>query len=187
VHEFGNIPIGEAPDFSAVRGNEAAALSLVENIFGRVEFESFDFAAFENFIRELQLEHLTPEEFLFLGASNQSGPCAGRNALPPQFLWPNIASTAIMLDRIRSVLGTPVRILSCYRSAAYNTCIGGAGGSHHKRFNAIDWTCSVGTVQRWRDAARQVRSSDPRFAGGIGFYPSSRFIHIDTRGSNAEW
>jgi uncharacterized protein YcbK (DUF882 family) len=26
-----------------------------------------------------------------------------------------------------------------------------------------------------------------KFTGGLGLYPSSGFVHIDTRGSNATW
>ena len=105
----------------------------------------------------------------------------------PQSLWNNIVNTTLMLDRIRATLGAPIRILSCYRNEAYNSCISGAGGSQHKRFNAIDWHCTSGTPQEWREVARQVRSSDRRFRGGIGFYLDSRFIHIDTRGQDANW
>lgn len=92
-----------------------------------------------------------------------------------------------MLDRIRTQLGAPVKILSGYRNQAYNSCISGAGGSHHMRFNAIDWRCTTGTPAQWREVARQVRVSDSRFRGGIGYYPNSNFIHIDTRGRNANW
>jgi N-acetylmuramoyl-L-alanine amidase len=184
VYEFSSSPIGDAPDFSSA-GDQAAAQSIVETMFAGPEADDFDFAAFETFIHSLGLNHFTPVEFLFLGASNESGTCAGRNTLPARSLWPNIANTALMLDRIRAQLGAPVRILSCYRNEAYNACISGAGGSFHKRFNAIDWRCSTGTSAEWRDVARSVRNSDSRFKGGIGFYSS--FIHIDTRGVNANW
>jgi len=184
IDEFSSSPIGDAPDFAGA-GNQAVALSVVERMFVGAAADAFDFPAFEAFIRSLDLKHFTPVEFLFLGASNQSGACAGLNTLPSRSLWPNIANTALMLDRIRAELGAPVRILSCYRNEAYNSCISGAGGSFHKRFNAIDWHCSTGTSAEWRDVARRVRSSDPRFTGGIGFYSS--FIHIDTRGNTANW
>ncbi len=187
INEFLSTPIGDPPDFAhAARGN-TAAFSVVESMFAGPEAEDFDFAAFETFIHSLGLQHFTPVEFLFLGASNQSGTCAGRNSLPPQTLWTNIAKTALMLDIIRGRLGAPVHILSCYRAEAYNACISGAGGSFHKKFNAIDWRCDTGTVTQWRDVARQVRNSDPRFKGGVGFYPASSFIHIDTRGENRDW
>ena len=187
VAEFSFGSIGAPPDFAPAMAGERAATALVESMFAGVEIGDFDFPAFEAFARGLGLQHFTPLEFLFLGASNQTGPCAGKNSLPPRTLWPNIANTARMLDRIRGLLGAPVGILSCYRNEAYNGCISGAGGSFHKRFNAIDWRCDTGTVTQWRDVARQVRASEPRFRGGIGFYPGSSFIHIDTRGTSADW
>lgn len=186
VFEFSQVQIGDAPDFAGAR-TEAAAAEIVGGILAAPEAENFDYPSFEEFIRSLKLSHFTPAELLFLGASNESGPCANRNSLPPRSLWPNIRNTAIMLDRIREELGAKVRILSCYRNASYNSCISGAGGSFHMRFNAIDWRCNTGTVQQWREAARRVRASEARFRGGIGFYPNSGFIHIDTRGTNRNW
>jgi N-acetylmuramoyl-L-alanine amidase len=187
VGEFSNVPIVDAPDFATVEGDLAAARSVVETIFPQAETAGFDFAAFESFMQTLGLRHFTPVEFLFLGSSNESGRCAGRNTLPPRALWPRIANTARMLDEIRHRLGAPIKILSCYRSQAYNDCISGAGGSLHKHFNAIDWRCSTGTSAQWRSVAQQVRSSKPQFLGGVGYYPGSNFIHIDTRGSRADW
>jgi N-acetylmuramoyl-L-alanine amidase len=92
-----------------------------------------------------------------------------------------------MLDEIRRRLGAPVRILSCYRSPAYNSCIGGESASLHMKFNAIDWRCDSGSVQEWHRAAKDVRRSKPEFLGGVGLYVNSRFIHIDTRGHEANW
>jgi N-acetylmuramoyl-L-alanine amidase len=102
-------------------------------------------------------------------------------------LWKNVKNTALMLDAIRKELGAPIRILSCYRAEPYNTCIGGESGSLHMKFNAIDFTCSQGTPEIWRRVADRLRSGDPKFMGGIGVYPSSNFVHIDTRGTEANW
>ena len=55
------------------------------------------------------------------------------------------------------------------------------------QFNAIDWRCDSGTVDEWHSAAIAVRQSRSGFAGGIGAYRNSGFVHIDTRGSNADW
>ncbi|MGO8124271.1 YcbK family protein [Rhizobium ruizarguesonis] len=90
-----------------------------------------------------------------------------------------------MLDEIRQRLGASCRILSAYRAPAYNSCIGGESASLHVSYNAIDFRCTSGTSTQWRDVARAVRSSNPAFKGGIGFYSS--FVHIDTRGSIANW
>lgn len=146
----------------------------------------FDMASFKAFVTSLGLRHFGPEELLFMGNSNAAGAsCAGRNSPPPANLWPRIANTAKMLDEIRHRLGASCRILSAYRAPAYNNCIGGESASLHMSFNAIDFRCTSGTSTQWRDVARTVRSSNPAFKGGIGLYSS--FVHIDTRGSIANW
>jgi N-acetylmuramoyl-L-alanine amidase len=55
------------------------------------------------------------------------------------------------------------------------------------KFNAIDFSCSAGTPEIWRRVADKLRSSDKRFVGGIGVYPTRGFLHIDTRGKIANW
>lgn len=171
--EFSHVEIGAGFD-------PAGATESLETAHG------FDMAAFRAFVDNLGLLYLSPEELLFLGGSNAAGAaCAGRNSLPPANLWPRIANTARMLDEIRERLGASCRILSAYRAPAYNTCVGGESASLHMSFNAIDFRCSSGTPTQWRDVARAVRSSNPAFKGGIGLYSS--FVHIDTRGSIANW
>lgn len=185
--EFSSVPIGDAPDLSSVLGNEKAARAMLETMISNMEFDGTYFNEFKRFFEGLALKHFIAAELLYLGSGNQSGLCTGTNALPPRELWPNIVNTARMLDRIRELIGGPIRILSAFRNEAYNACVGGAVGSHHRRFNAVDWTCSTGSVSQWRDVARQVRASDPVFTGGVGFYPIQGFIHIDTRGTISDW
>jgi N-acetylmuramoyl-L-alanine amidase len=186
--EFGHIDIGEALDFESLGVSFESGATILQPLFGNVESSGFDMAAYVAFIDQLGLEHFSPAEFLVMGASNQPGAsCAGKNTLPPRDLWPRIANTAKMLDEIRRRLGVPVRILSCYRSPAYNSCIGGESASLHMKFNAIDWRCDSGTVEEWHRVAKEVRLSKPAFQGGVGLYVNSRFIHIDTRGHEANW
>jgi lysozyme len=54
------------------------------------------------------------------------------------------------------------------------------------KFNAIDFIVRGSPVgpTEWANALRQMRSAG-RFKGGIGTYPG--FVHVDTRGSNADW
>lgn len=186
--EFAYVDIGSALDFDSLGVSFDSGASILRPLFANVESSGFDMAAYAAFIGQLNLEHFSPAEFLVMGASNQPGAsCAGSNTLPPRELWPRIANTAKMLDEIRRRLGAPVRILSCYRSPAYNSCIGGESASLHMKFNAVDWRCDSGTVQDWHRVAKDVRRSKPEFLGGVGFYVNSRFIHVDTRGHEANW
>lgn len=186
LNEFAGMDVGTGFNVSDLGYDVDADTGRLEAVFANVESAGFDMARYEAFIRGLRLAHFSPAEFLFLGNSNASGArCAGRNSLPPEHLWPNIAKTARMLDAIRARLGAPIRILSCYRNNAYNTCIGGESASLHMRFNAIDWHCDSGTVDSWHRAALAVRSLSSEFSGGVGRYGT--FIHVDTRGVNRDW
>jgi len=139
---------------------------------------------FDDYIKSLGLRYFQPEEFLVKGGAHHSGTCAGRNTDPPRHLWPNIAKTAEVLDELRHRLGYSLRLTSVYRSPAYNTCIGQASGSYHMAFNACDFVGAQGSPADWRDALRSIRNAGA-FQGGIGYYSS--FVHVDTRGRNADW
>jgi len=139
---------------------------------------------FEHFVLGLNLRYFSAREFLLKGNSHYSGGCAGRNTHPPRHLWNNIAATARVLDELRHRLGYPIRLLSAYRSPAYNKCIDGAGGSMHMTYKAIDFKGSQGTPVQWAAALRLLRSRG-LFRGGIGTYSS--FVHVDTRGENKDW
>ena len=175
--EFSKVDIGAGFDpGSPVRGSTAAAPAST----------AFDMQAFRSFVQSLGLRHFSAEELLFMGASNApGGSCAGRNHLPEQAKWHRIAATARMLDEIRHRLNAKCTVLSGYRSPAYNSCIGGESASLHMEFNAIDFRCVSGTAAQWHAVAKAVRASTPDFKGGIGKYSS--FVHIDTRGTNANW
>ncbi|MFG1480034.1 N-acetylmuramoyl-L-alanine amidase [Xanthobacter sp. V4C-4] len=175
--EFSQVEIGDGG---------APSVQVLESRGSTWALESFDLPAFRVHMAALGLRYFTAEEFLALGASHApGGACAGLNTLPPPSLWDNILATARMLDEIRHRLEAPCHILSCYRAPAYNSCVGGERGSLHMRFNAIDFRCAQGTPAQWWEVAKAVRASTPAYAGGIGRYAS--FVHIDTRGRDANW
>jgi N-acetylmuramoyl-L-alanine amidase len=109
-----------------------------------------------------------------------------KNSTPPRALWEKIIPTLRIVDELRDSYGRPCRILSSYRSPEYNKAVGGAQFSQHKEFTALDITFDGLSIQRvyerliaWRKAGK--------FMGGLGLYPSSGFVHIDTRGRNSTW
>jgi len=146
---------------------------------------------FEAFIESLGLRFFKPYEFLVMGAahSNPQSTARGLNKNPPRDLWRNIAHTAQVLDRLRGLMGAPIQTTSVYRSPAYNKKVGGAKHSQHLKFCAVDFIVkSQSGPAQWASVLRQLRSDGSRekmFKGGVGVYPS--FVHVDTRGRNADW
>ena len=108
------------------------------------------------------------------------------NDVPPRDLWPNVLPTLRVLDELRERLGAPLRLLSTYRSPDYNRAVGGERQSYHMKFVAIDFTCTTGKPDAWADVLKVMRKEGV-FRGGIGVYPRSGFVHVDTRGYEANW
>lgn len=130
------------------------------------------------------IQHFSWKELLFKGASNATH---GNNTDPPQNVYSKVVPLVRVLDEIRSRIGGPVRLLSVYRSPAYNSAVGGVSGSRHMEFDAADLQATepgFGSSLDWFRIAKDLRN-EGLFQGGIGLYES--FIHVDTRGVNATW
>ncbi|EEX66577.1 lipoprotein putative [Vibrio metoecus] len=91
------------------------------------------------------------------------------------------------LSEIQFLLGTQaeVHIVSGYRSPATNKQLrskskGVAKKSYHMSGQAIDFRLDGVSLKKIREAAISLQ------AGGVGYYPKSRFIHIDT-GPVRQW
>jgi lysozyme len=135
--------------------------------------------AFRAMLNVAGVKHFTAEELFFRGSSDAT---LGLNTPPPQELWKNMIPTAVVADESREKLGHPIRVLSAYRSPAYNRRIGGAKSSQHMRFCALD----LGTDKPallYKILLEMRR--DGKFKGGLGLYRT--FVHLDTRGVNANW
>lgn len=133
--------------------------------------------------------NFTPAELLVKGSKHHdpSEACFGLNVDPPEEIWPNCIELVQVLQEFRNRINARVRLDSVYRGRNYNTCIGGASGSYHMRFQAADFRV-LGSGTRPRDWARildQMRSVDGFFKGGVKAYRT--FVHVDTRGWNANW
>jgi peptidoglycan hydrolase-like protein with peptidoglycan-binding domain len=143
------------------------------------------YAQFSAYVATLGLRNFGVDELLFLGSQNAAGKCQGLNDYPPQSLWTKIGPTAAILDKLRDDLAAPIYILSAYRAPPYNACLDGtATNSFHMRFQALDFVCDTGTPSDWASRLRNYRSRG-LFKGGIGTYRT--FVHVDTRGYNADW
>ena len=85
------------------------------------------------------------------------------------------------LYRLQGLLGTnrPVQLISGYRSLATNDDLrhhsrGVAKHSYHTKGQAMDFHIEGVSLSNVRKAALSMR------AGGVGYYPRSNFVHIDT-------
>ncbi len=108
-----------------------------------------------------------------------------KNTLPPAKIWRNMRPTLLVAEQIGNRLGENVRVvISAYRSPEYNArCEGSARNSQHMRNLALDLQFTS-SPRRVAQVARDLRA-EGKFQGGVGLYRS--FVHIDTRGTNADW
>lgn len=94
------------------------------------------------------------------------------------------------LEPMRTEFGT-CHVLSGYRHERYNRSIGGARDSQHDWDKhptgvATDLTFATGTPEEWGKFAAELRQKSGG-KGGIGIYPRSGFVHVDSRNSRADW
>ncbi len=138
--------------------------------------------AYKKFLNRLGLRKISLQKIIESHAKARGNV---HNTLPPRQLWNNIRKTLLAMDKVALRLGEPVgEVLSVYRSPAYNAkCAGAKSNSYHIRNNAIDVRFNS-SPKRVAAMARDLRKAG-LFQGGVGRYPG--FIHLDTRGSNADW
>jgi uncharacterized protein YcbK (DUF882 family) len=89
-----------------------------------------------------------------------------------------------LLFRLNGALGTdqPFHVISGYRTPETNAMLQERGGAHsgvashslHIDGKAIDIRVPGITLEHLRNSARTLK------AGGVGFYPASNFVHVDT-------
>lgn len=169
----GTVEVAESGDTDHVTPNDTAGANS--------DFKSFFAAQIPG------VKHFTAEEFLTKGASHFApGKAHGLNTDPPHDMWRNVIPLVRLLDRFREEFGSGVRLSSVYRSPKYNAAIdGSATRSQHMEFRAADITVpDKGTPKQWAAKFREMRG-DRVFSGGIGIYRT--FVHVDVRGSNADW
>ena len=140
---------------------------------------------YTSFLASLRLRWFKPGEITRQSRRKRAGVT---NSLPPLSLVDNIVPTLWVADFARESLGAPLTITSAYRSEDYNRAVGGRDMSQHKVNTALDIIPSGGPAALDRLWALLLAMRKAKtFAGGLGIYRSSGFIHLDTRGHNATW
>jgi uncharacterized protein YcbK (DUF882 family) len=106
------------------------------------------------------------------------------NDTPRVELWHKILPTLALVVKVREEFG-PTTLNSGYRTPDYNAeQEGSAASSQHCQNAAIDFHCGTGTPAEWHAFLRALRDG-AAFRGGLGLYRT--FVHVDTRGVNADW
>ena len=134
---------------------------------------------FQQELNKRNIKHFSADEVFYKGASNKK---LGLNTEPPEELWDNIWKTIEVADKARAKHGKPIKIASAYRSPKYNKAIGGASKSQHVQFNALDLRTTA--PKQLHKTLVELRDKGV-FKGGLGLYKT--FVHLDTRGTNADW
>ncbi|MBX3172583.1 MAG: DUF882 domain-containing protein [Candidatus Eremiobacteraeota bacterium] len=88
------------------------------------------------------------------------------------------------LEKIRTALGgVAITVHSAYRPPEYNRLVGGVSNSAHIDGLAADISAAGISTEALRRVCEVIIGDD----GGVGFYPSQEFCHIDVRGYGSRW
>lgn len=168
--------------FSSFQSSPRNILAKLDVPAGWIPQLGFQLSNYAQFLERMKFRQMSVRQVIAPHAKSHG---SVHNTLPPRYMWRNIRSTLKVVDQLADRLDIPVEeIISVYRTPAYNArCPGAKSSSYHLRNNAMDviFKCPQGKVAAM---ARAMRSTG-LFKGGVGRYGS--FVHIDTRGSNADW
>ena len=104
---------------------------------------------------------------------------------PAGELLENMIELAQNLQVLRDHIGLPIRVISGYRSPAYNARIGGAKKSQHMQARAGDLKVTGMEPKEVHAVIEKLIAEGKMKQGGLGLYPT--FVHYDTRGTRARW
>lgn len=88
-----------------------------------------------------------------------------------------------LLEFVRDYFGQPVTITSAYRSPAHNKKVGGSSNSQHVKGTAADIIVRDVDPLQVAEAAEYFLGN----RGGVGYYPISKFTHVDVREKASRW
>ena len=107
--------------------------------------------------------------------------CKDGTPYPTALITERLVPLVETLDVIREAWGSPLTVISGYRSPAYNTRIGGARQSQHMLGTAADIRPKAGwSPQKLHDVILELyQAGKLPDLGGLGAYPT--FVHVDVR------
>ena len=147
-----------------------------------------DFVAFEALLSDAGVADVVPAWHLWRQGSDWRTLGAPAFVAPPRASWLAIVPTLrVLRDEVIPRVGA-VEVVSAFRTEAYNAAAGGAPGSRHRHFEAID---VVPVRYRDRDALRAEliawwTTRGRGCACGLGLYARTRF-HVDAGWKYRTW
>lgn len=103
----------------------------------------------------------------------------------PADLLPHVQDLATNLQVLREAIGKPIKIMSGYRTPAYNTKCGGEPKSQHMEAKAADIQVAGVSPKEVCAKIKALIESGAMKQGGVGLYDG--WVHYDVRGSKARW
>ncbi len=105
---------------------------------------------------------------------------AARTAYPKAWIPKRLLPLCEVLEIVREEFaGTPIEIVSGYRTLAWNTSVGGEKGSKHMEGIAVDFKVSGLDARAVHDVVLRLYQEGKIQIGGLGSYKT--FVHVDIR------
>lgn len=178
----------DAPREAVVQGIDAPPRWAFSAFLAADPYAASEFVAFEAVLADANVGDVVPAWHLWRQGSDWRLLGAPAFAVPPRETWRAILPTLrVLRDEVIPRVGT-VEVVSAFRTEAYNAAAGGAPGSRHRAFEAVD---VVPVRHRDRDALRADliawwRARGPACACGLGLYARTRF-HVDAGWRHRTW
>ena len=110
--------------------------------------------------------------------------CHDGTPVPPELIK-TVTKLAENLEIIRKEVGKPLKILSGYRTPAWNKRVEGAKSSNHMLGRAADITVEGIPPKAIADTIERLIKEGKLPPSGLGRYKG--FTHYDIRGKNSRW
>lgn len=110
--------------------------------------------------------------------------CHDGTPVPPELIQ-TVKKLAENLEIIRKEVGKPLKILSGYRTPAWNKRVEGAKSSNHMLGRAADITVEGIPPKAIADTIERLIKEGKLPPSGLGRYKG--FTHYDIRGKNSRW
>lgn len=137
--------------------------------------------SFNDYLVSYQVSGIVPTWQLLRTATSWKV-CGGQPfEVPPSTEWPHIVQTLRYIHHYVVPAVGPVEPVSGYRNPILNQCAGGAPGSAHKHYSAIDLVPLLPTTREamMRTLCTVHSQHGAQYSTGLGFYAYLRF-HVDS-------